>query len=157
MPMALPRGPNRRTHTAPKSTAMKPTSAILPNGDRNAASVTDPTAGKNSSSVVTTRLRWSILDRRRGLHRDDRPKHGDRQGLFTDTGETQQRDHCQDKRERRRHSTAQPQPARVRGDEISHSARERRRLHRLIVRYPARMDAPIVETMFSVVKPSVGR
>ena len=56
IPRALPRGPNRRTHTAVKSTAMKPTSATQPNGDRSAANVTDPTAGKNSSSMVTTRL-----------------------------------------------------------------------------------------------------
>ena len=56
IPMAFPRGPNRRTQTAPKSTAMNPTSATLPCGESNAANVTAPTDGMNSSSVVTTRL-----------------------------------------------------------------------------------------------------
>ena len=60
IPSAFPRGPKRRTQTAPKSTTMKPTSAILPNWERNAAKDTAPTAGKNSRSIVITRLRCCL-------------------------------------------------------------------------------------------------
>ena len=85
MPMALPRGPNRRTQTAPNSTAMNPTSATLPKRGQQRRQRHRPHCreeeqqGGDDAAVLL-----AILDRRRGLHCDDRAQHGDRDRLMGD-------------------------------------------------------------------------
>ena len=100
MPMALPRGPNRRIQTAREEHGDESdVSDLAERGEQRCQCDSPDRREEEQQRRDDPTALLSVLDRRGRLHRDDRAEHGDRDRLMSDAGERQQRDDGQNERQ----------------------------------------------------------